>query len=272
MKEKTLTYKLALGLEYLGKAYKGWQKQKGLLTIQAELERALTAIANEPIQTICAGRTDAGVNAFSQVVHFNTNSFRKNHAWLAGANSKLPQDIRIIWVKEVADEFDARFSALARRYYYFISTSKRQSVFLNGKITYVDLDLNLVELQKAMAYLKGEQDFSSFRASGCQSHSPFREIFVAKVHQRDSMFAFEFVANAFLQHMVRNMVGALLEVGSGKRHSSWIKEVLAAKDRTKAGICAPPDGLYFSQVYYPSHFGVCHQRGDFADLILSYFD
>lgn len=272
MKEKTSTYKLALGLEYLGASYKGWQAQKGLPTVQYELEKALAAIANEPVQTVCAGRTDAGVNAFSQVVHFYTNSFRKNHAWLSGINSKLPQDISLIWVKPVINDFDARFSALARRYYYFVSTSKRQSAFLNGKITYTASDLDILELQKAMIYLKGEQDFSSFRASGCQSHTPFREVYVAKVHQRDSMFAFEFVANAFLQHMVRNMVGALLEVGAGKRHFSWIKEVLDAKDRTKAGICAPSDGLYFSQVYYPSHFGIYHQRGDFANLLLSYFD
>lgn len=272
MKEKTCTYKLALGLEYLGSFYKGWQAQQGLPSIQGSLETALSAIADEKIETFCAGRTDAGVNAFSQVVHFSTTSFRENHSWLAGTNSKLPQDIRVIWVNSVTDAFDARFSALARRYYYFVSTSKRHSLFLKDRITYVKGDLELLAMQEAMKYLKGEQDFSAFRASGCQANSPFREIFVAKVEQRDDLFMFEFVANAFLQHMVRNMVGALLEVGAGKRQSIWIKEVLQSKDRTKAGICARPEGLYFSQVYYPANFNLPLVRGDFANLLLNYFD
>lgn len=272
MKEKTYTYKIALGLEYLGFSYKGWQAQQGLPTIQASLESALREIAAEEIQTFCAGRTDAGVNAFSQVVHFSTNSFRENHSWIEGTNAKLPADIRVIWAKQVSEDFDARFSALARRYYYFVSTSKRQSVFLKDRLTYKKGDLDLLAMQNAMVYLKGEKDFSAFRASGCQSNSPFREIFVAKVEQRQNLFAFEFVANAFLQHMVRNMVGTILEIGTSKRQSSWLKEVLESKDRTNSGACAPPHGLYFSQVYYPANFDLPFIRGDYADLLLSYFD
>ncbi|WP_044407463.1 tRNA pseudouridine(38-40) synthase TruA [Thiomicrospira microaerophila] len=249
-------YKLALGVEYLGHAYCGWQKQHHCASVQAQVEAALRFVANQPIEVFCAGRTDTGVNAIGQVVHFETEAKRPLNAWVEGVNTRLPDDVRISWVTEVAHTFHARFSALARAYRYVIFNRPRPSAILSARVTwerqYLDVDL----MQEAAEALMGEQDFSSFRAAGCQAAHPRREVQQVAVSRRGDFVFIDIKANAFLHHMVRNIAGTLMQVGRGQVEPSWVATLLALKDRTKATVTAPAAGLYFVNAFYPDEFAI----------------
>lgn len=252
--------RLALGVEYLGGSFAGWQRQDNQSTIQESLENALSKVADQPIQTICAGRTDAGVHAVGQVVHFDTSQNRPLHAWLIGTNTYLPKTIAIQWVKIVDENFHARFSAEARSYRYFIYNAPIASALMRSHVTWYRRPLDEHTMHQAAQYLLGEQDFSSFRSSQCESHSPMRCVESILVRRSGPFVVIEVIANAFLHHMVRNIVGVLLQVGCGDASHEWVKEVLLARDRRVAGKTAPPEGLYLYQVRYPDVY-------DFPDVM-----
>lgn len=250
------TERIALSLEYDGAAFSGWQKQLSpmLATIQYELETALGKIADHPVSVICAGRTDAGVHATCQVVHFDTQVDRGEKAWIVGTNSLLVKSVRVLTATRVATDFHARFSALSRRYNYVILQRKIAPAILYKRVTHVAQELDIAAMNTAAQALLGEQDFSSFRAAGCQSKTPFREVTRANVTRQGAFIILDIQANAFLQHMVRNIVGSLLEIGQGRRAPEWLGELLARRDRTAAAMTAPPDGLYLVSVGYPDKF------------------
>jgi len=246
--------RIALGISYQGTAYHGWQTQTGLQTIQCRLEAAAAKVADQAITITCAGRTDKGVHASGQVAHFDTTAMRSPMAWLRGINSYLPQDIRINWVQEVTDNFHARFSAIARRYCYIIDNHPLASALWHAHTTHCYYPLNETHMQSAANYLVGKHDFSSFRALSCQSKSAIRHIYTLKVSRQTDRIIIDITANAFLHHMVRNIVGLLIAIGSGKQKTIWAKEVLLVKDRSKAAVTAKPNGLYLAEVLYPEHF------------------
>lgn len=248
--------RIALGVEYLGARYSGWQRQTHSLSVQAELESALSKIANHQVTIICAGRTDAGVNAYEQVVHFDTVARRKDDAWVLGVNSQLPDDIRVLWAKTVTPDFHARYSAYARYYRYLIyNRTVRSALNYQQACWYYPL---LAEdlMHYAAQHLLGHHDFTSFRAAACQSHSAMRAMYVVDVIRQGDYVIIDVCANAFLYHMVRNIVGALMAIGSGKQSPDWTLQLLAAKNRSQAGLTAPAQGLYLAGVYYPEHFGL----------------
>ncbi|WP_386690237.1 MULTISPECIES: tRNA pseudouridine(38-40) synthase TruA [unclassified Lonepinella] len=246
--------KIALGVEYNGTHYLGWQRQQNLPSVQAELEKALSVVANQNIEVFCAGRTDSGVHATGQVVHFETNVDRPEKAWEFGTNANLPDDIAVKWAKIVPDDFHARFSATARRYRYILYCNRLRSAILPTGVTHTHLDLDYNRMREAGQALLGERDFTSFRAAQCQSHSPWRNVHSLMVSRFGDYIIVEIQANAFLHHMVRNIVGSLMEVGCGRKPESWIAELLAKKDRTLAAPTAKPDGLYLVNVQYPRRF------------------
>lgn len=246
--------KLALGVEYLGQAYCGWQKQHHCSSVQQQVEWALSYIADQPVEVFCAGRTDTGVNAVGQVIHFETSAERPLRAWLEGSNTRLPDDIRISWVKPVARSFHARFSAEARQYRYVIFNRPTRSAILTGRVTWEREALDAKAMNIAAQYLLGEQDFSSFRASECQAAHPRREIQKVDVVRRGDFVFIDIKANAFLHHMVRNIAGTLMQIGRGQMEAAWVKELLVLKDRTKATVTAPASGLYFVNAFYPAIF------------------
>lgn len=246
----------ALGIEYEGKNYYGWQKQKSVVSVQESLEKALSKIANQPIEVICAGRTDTGVNATHQVVHFNTEQMRKDVAWTLGVNTYLPKDIAVIWVKEVDEDFHARFSATARRYRYIISNTPLRSAIMNNGISHCHYPLDANLMHEAAQHLIGRHDFTSFRTVHCQSKSACRTIIHCHVTRQGDFIIIDIKANAFLHHMVRNIAGSLMVVGQALEPVSWMKEILAAKNRCVAGITAPSAGLYFVDVDYPEHYAL----------------
>ncbi len=243
-----------LGIEYDGSAYSGWQRQTNSHSIQSSLEQALSKVANEPVLTQCAGRTDSGVHALEQVVHFDSNVQRTLDNWILGANANLPEQIRVIWIQEAVGDFHARFSAIARYYRYIIYNRPVRSALQSKQTTWVYPELNSELMQEAAQHLLGENDFSSFRAQDCQSVSPNRCMYFIDVHRQQNQVIIDLSANAFLHHMVRNIAGVLIDIGSGKRSTEWTKELLAIKDRSKASVTAPPHGLYLSGIYYPEHF------------------
>ncbi|MBA4501892.1 tRNA pseudouridine(38-40) synthase TruA [Marinobacterium marinum] len=249
-------FRYALGIEYVGASYRGWQLQAydNVPTIQAEVERALSVIANHPVQVVCAGRTDAGVNACHQVVHFDSWSERDERAWTLGTNSHLPDDISIKWASKVPGCFHARFSARERRYRYLIYTSPTRPAILAGGVTWTHRQLDTERMQTAARHLLGEHDFTSYRAVGCQARSPVREIRHLDVYRSGQLVVIDISANAFLHHMVRNIAGVLMAVGTGQKSPDWALAVLQAKDRRQGGVTAPPDGLYFVDVRYPDLF------------------
>lgn len=244
--------RFVLGLEYDGSDFSGWQRQgeNAPNTIQQTVEEGLSKIAGDKIATVCAGRTDAGVHATQQVVHFDSFVDRGAKAWTIGVNSQLPRSIRILWVRAVNNDFSARFSAVARRYMYVIRNRDVSSAFLNGKVTHIAQELEVGAMHEAAQALVGEHDFTSFRAAGCQSKSPNRNVEEVSVVRHTDHVIITVVANAFLQHMVRNIVGTLIAVGRGDCPISWVKVVLDQRDRTKAGITSPPHGLYLTGVSY----------------------
>lgn len=251
--------KIALGIEYIGTNYNGWQRQSHTRSIQAEVEQALGYVADTRIEVFCAGRTDSGVHATGQVIHFEyenskPNKLRRLDAWVLGGNSNLPDDISINWAKEVPDDFHARFSAHYRRYQYYIYTNKVARASLYKRALWLRKELDTSAMQDACKYLLGEQDFSSLRSSQCESSTPFRNIIAADIKLINNFIVFDVTANAFLHHMVRNIVGCLLEIGANNKTPTWFKEVLNLKDRTKASATAPPEGLYLVNVGYPENY------------------
>lgn len=245
--------RIAMGLEYDGTAYYGWQRQQNLPSVEEEVERALSQVADHEVSVQCAGRTDAGVHAMGQVIHFDSIAERSVRAWILGGNNYLPKDIRILWAKPVTGDFHARYSAVAREYRYSIYNHHVASALFHNRAMWCRYELDLGQMQAAAFYLLGEHDFSSFRGSGCQSKTPQRRIDEIKIAQGGNMINITVRGNAFLLHMVRNIVGSLLLVGTGEKPSSWMQELLQVKDRRMAGATAPACGLYLVRVDYPQH-------------------
>lgn len=248
--------RLVLGVEYDGSDFFGWQSQAHARSVQAALERALAKVADHNVSVICAGRTDAGVHALEQVVHFDTHAERCDRAWRLGGNSHLPDTVRITWVKPALADFHARYSAIARYYRYVICNRAVNSALRHKHATWCYQPLDADKMHRAARCLIGHHDFSSFRAQGCQSKSPMRALYFIDVHRDGDDVVIELAANAFLHHMVRNIAGALLAIGSGKRAEDWLQYLLAAQDRRLAGITAPPQGLYLAGVCYPEQYGI----------------
>jgi len=244
----------ALGIEYDGKNYCGWQRQNHSPSVQEALENALSKIAAEPIQVVCAGRTDTGVSATNQIIHFETDKIRKDVAWTLGVNTNLPSDIAVRWVKQVDDEFHARFSATARRYRYIIYNARLRPAILSSGVTFFQHPLDEKLMHQAAQALVGKHDFTSFRTVHCQSHSPVRTLLHCNVSRMGDYVILDVKGNAFLHHMVRNIAGSLMRVGQSIETVDWVKEVLEAKNRCLAGITAPSNGLYFVDVDYPEQF------------------
>ena len=255
--------RVAMGLSYNGQAYNGWQSQPDGNTVQDHLEAALSQFADTRISTLCAGRTDAGVHGLMQVVHFDTEVDRRAYSWLRGINALLPRDIAVQWVHEVPNTFHCRASATARRYAYVLLESAVRPSVEAGRVGWVFRPLDQAAMQAAAQHLLGEHDFSSFRASACQALSPIKTLRRIEIHRRSASpyashayWRFEFEANAFLHHMIRNLMGSLLQVGQGLRPPSWMAEVLAAKSRDAAAPTFSPDGLYFLGPVYDPQWGL----------------
>jgi tRNA pseudouridine38-40 synthase len=248
--------RMVLGVEYDGSGFYGWQWQTEQRNIQQVLEQALSQIANHPVTVQCAGRTDTGVHALEQVVHFDTTAIRDTHAWLMGGNSHLPSDVRITWVQQAVGDFHARYSAVARFYRYIILNRPIKSALLRQQVTWCPALLDVEKMHQAAQALLGQHDFSSFRAQGCQSKSPCRRIYFIDVYRDGDRVIMDVSANAFLHHMVRNIAGVLMAIGMGKQPVEWTQELLRVKNRKSGGVTAPPDGLYLGAVYYPKHYGI----------------
>lgn len=246
--------RIALGIEYSGTNYYGWQAQPGLATIQGALQEALSKVANEPVFLFCAGRTDANVHAVGQVVHFDTRAKRHIDAWLWGTNTHLPPSIVVRWARAVDYSFHARFTATARRYRYVIYNHPIRPGILNQRVVWHYYPLDIEPMQEAGQYLIGEQDFSSFRSSQCNSKTPMRNVMAFNIERHEHYVILTIEANAFLHHMVRNIVGVLLKIGAGFKEPRWMQEVLQAKSRKMAAETAPPDGLYLTRVTYPEPY------------------
>lgn len=248
--------RIAIGIEYDGTAYNGWQRQRTGLGVQQVLEQALGEVADETIEITCAGRTDTGVHASGQVAHFDTTSERSERGWLLGANTNLPGDINLTWVRHIDGEFHARFSATARSYRYRILNRLVRSALHRRRAWWVYQPLDHERMHEAAQALRGEHDFSAYRAAGCQASTAVRKISSIGVQQNDDWIFLDVTANAFLQHMVRNITGTLVAVGSREENVTWPATVLETRDRTKGGIAAPPHGLTLVCVGYPDEFGI----------------
>jgi tRNA pseudouridine38-40 synthase len=248
--------RVALGVEYDGSAFSGWQQQPHARSVQDELQRGLTAVAAHPVALIAAGRTDAGVHALAQVVHFETTVERPLQAWVLGANSACADDVSVLWAHVVPDTFHARYSALSRRYVYRILNQAQRPSLERQRACWVRRPLHAGHMHEAARALVGTHDFSAFRAAECQSRSAERRLLEIEVDRTGDYVDISVRANAFLHHMVRNIVGTLLMVGKGDRDIAWVAAVLAGRDRRNAGPTAPPQGLYFAGVEYPAEFGL----------------
>jgi len=248
--------RIALGVESDGTGFFGWQVQPYGRSVQTELQSALARVANESVAVVCAGRTDSGVHATGQVVHFDTVALRKPHAWLLGANTYLPRDVNVCWAREVPDDFHARFSATRRRYRYLILNRRYRSALWDRRATWIHAELDVAAMHRAAQCLLGEHDFSAFRAAGCQAKTAVRTVSAIQFRRLGALVELEITANAFLQHMVRNIVGSLLAIGRGEAKEEWLAHILAGRDRTLAGMTAPPEGLYLAGVSYPPEFGL----------------
>ncbi|KTD21552.1 tRNA pseudouridine(38-40) synthase TruA [Legionella londiniensis] len=248
--------RIALMVEYDGSQYHGWQAQSGLRTVQQVLEGALSNVADQEVSVVCAGRTDTGVHATNQIIHFDCDKERSIRSWIHGANSFLPKDVCIKWGREMPAEFHARHSALSRRYRYVIYNAPIRPALLRSNVTWQYRQLDHHMMHKAGQYLLGEQDFTSFRSIECQSKTPMRNVKHLQVVRKGNLIIIEISANAFLHHMVRNIAGVLIAIGSSRKPVSWAKEVLDAKDRRLGAETAPPYGLYLVEVVYPKIFNV----------------
>ncbi|MCX8017905.1 MAG: tRNA pseudouridine(38-40) synthase TruA [Rhodocyclaceae bacterium] len=256
--------RIALGLEYDGAAFMGWQSQPDGRTVQDALEAALTAIAGEPVRTVCAGRTDAGVHALMQVVHFDVTVARPDSAWVRGVNAHLPPALAVRWAKPVADDFHARFSAIARAYRYLLLNRPERPGLFTGKVGWYHRPLDVAAMQQAARCLEGEHDFSSFRAAACQAKSPIKQMQRFAIARQGDFIIFDCQANAFLHHMVRNLVGALVYVGSGRLTPEEFAALLAARDRRRAPPTFAAAGLYLAGVAYAPAWGLPAAEGIIA--------
>lgn len=248
--------KFAACIEYDGTPFCGWQRLSHAPTVQENVERAISQVAAHPVSIVCAGRTDTGVHGLGQVIHFETEAQRPERGWLFGSNAHLPGSISMRWIQSVSDDFHARFSARSRRYRYIILNRTARPALLQSRVCWRHDKLDAGAMHTAAQALIGEQDFSSFRAAGCQARHAVREIQELQVSRDHNFVYIDIVANAFLHHMVRNIAGSLLKVGAGERPVEWLAELLALRDRTKAGETAPAGGLYFVHVDYPAEFGL----------------
>lgn len=265
----------ALVIEYDGSIFQGFQRQASAKsTVQAELEAALSAVANESITLVCAGRTDAGVHATQQVVHFDTRAVRVDKAWVEGVNTHLPMTIRVVAARPVVERFHARFSAQARTYRYITYCSRVRPAILGRAVTWLKSPLCVGSMRQASRCLLGEHDFSAFRSSQCQAHNPVRTVQHLELFASESWVIMEIRANAFLHHMVRNIMGSLFEVGRGAKAVEWLADVLNTRDRTRAAATAPAAGLYFVGVEYPDEFGLATGPSGplFVEPVLSFAD
>lgn len=252
--QSTDTKRLVLGVEYDGSSYYGWQRQPHAASVQESLEKSLSEVANQTIEVTCAGRTDTAVHATSQVVHFDYKNPRPIKAWLKGANSLLPQNISIRYAKAISNDFHARFSALSRSYLYVIDNNSIKPAIMSHGLTWIRAKLDVDKMNSAVKHFMGEHDFTSLRSSRCQSNSANRNISKLSCTRYGEYIVLEVTANAFLHHMVRNIVGLLVEIGDGRRSSDWAKDVIEAKNRCIAGVTAPSNGLYLVGVEYPEEF------------------
>jgi tRNA pseudouridine38-40 synthase len=248
--------RVALGIEYMGADYSGWQRQLSVDSVQSRVEDSLAKILRQEVSVSCAGRTDAGVHATAQVVHFDAPVTRPLKAYTRGMNTTLPKNVAITWAKSVDDDFHARFSATARRYRYVIYNSALRSGVFNAGVTHVFKKIDAALMHEAAQGLVGKHDFTSYRAAHCQSKTPIRLMHHIQVYRLQQFVIVDVKANAFLHHMVRNIVGALLDVGSGEKPISYIADLLALKDRSQASTTAKPNGLYLVQVDYDSRFAL----------------
>lgn len=242
--------RIALGVEYDGKPYCGWQSQAVGLTVQDTLQQALSQIAAGPVSVIAAGRTDTGVHALEQVIHFDTTANRPLTAWVRGVNALLPASIVVLWAREVPDEFHARFSAQGRSYRYLLINNPVRSAIHAGKMGWFHAPLDIDAMRSAAQYLLGEHDFSAFRAAECQAKSPIKSMYNIDISAEGDVLVFDLAANAFLHHMVRNIVGCLVYVGKGKYSPEWMAQVLASRERRLAAPTFAPDGLYLRRIQY----------------------
>jgi len=248
--------RIALGIEYDGTDFSGWQRLSHGRSVQAEVERALSFVAAHAVEVACAGRTDAGVHARCQVVHFDSDAVRTERAWVLGANSRLPRDVAVLWARPVADAFHARFSARARRYRYTILNRPVRAALAARFVTWERVPLDAAAMQRAAQALVGEHDFSAFRTVACQANSPNRHVREISISREGDEVRVEIEANAFLHHMVRNIVGSLLPVGRGERGEDWPGELLRGRDRSVAGPTAPASGLTFLAPRYPPQWNL----------------
>lgn len=256
-----MTTRWAIGVEYDGAPFSGWQAQHHAPSVQAEVERALSRVANHPVAVTAAGRTDAGVHALGQVVHFDTAALRPDFGWVLGCNTGLPGSISLRWARPVSGDFHARHSATARSYRYVIFNRRARSAVFAARSAWWSYALDADAMHAAAQHLLGEQDFSSFRAAECQSRTPMRRLDAVSVRRSGSFVIVDVTANAFVHHMVRNIVGTLFQVGQGKRPVDWVAEVLAARDRNAGGMTAPAAGLYLAHVSYPDEFEIPRSDG-----------
>ena len=248
--------RIAAILEYDGSNFSGWQRQEQARSIQAAVEQALSQVADEAIQVTVAGRTDAGVHALAQVIHFDTSAERSEYSWVRGANSNLPPDVALSWAAPVDDGFHARYSATGRHYHYIILNRPIRPTFLAQRVTHEYRPLDVQRMQQAARHLIGEHDFTSFRAAECQAKNPVRELRALEVTRHGELVHIRAYANAFLQHMVRNLAGVLMTIGAGEREPDWTKQVLEARDRAAGGVTAAPHGLYLREIEYPERFKI----------------
>jgi tRNA pseudouridine38-40 synthase len=249
--------RLAFGIEYDGSGFKGWQRQlHGERTVQAVVEEALAKVADHAVGVTCAGRTDAGVHATGQVIHFDTEAKRDLRGWLLGTNSNLPPDVSAIWVREMPEEFHARFKATARQYRYVIVNRETRPALGRSELTWVHRPLDTAPMQAAASHLTGKHDFSAFRSVDCQAKQPVRDLKRLDVRREGERIVIDAVADGFLHHMVRNIAGVLIEIGQGKREPAWARQVLEGRDRNLGGVTAPSYGLTLVAVEYPAGFAV----------------
>jgi len=248
--------RIALGIEYDGSHFFGWQAQPHARSVQQDLEDSLARVANHPLRTVCAGRTDTGVHALGQVVHFDSDADRTERSWLLGSNVNLPDDVSVVWARQVSDEFHARFKAVSRRYRYVIFNRETRCSVIHRKVTWVRESLDSSRMHAAAQALIGEHDFSSFRALSCQAKNAVRTIHSITVSRSGELIYLDIKANAFLHHMVRNIVGVLTAIGKGGKPVSWASRLLEQRDRRAGGVTAPADGLYLIAIDYPKKFAI----------------
>jgi len=254
--------RIAMGIEYDGGAFHGWQAQANQRTVQEELERAVGRVADHAVRVHCAGRTDAGVHAFEQVVHFDTRARRSERSWVLGANVNLPPDVNVLWAGPVSTEFHARFCAIARHYLYRILARPTRPSLLRNRAVWVHRAPDLEPMRRAASDLIGKHDFSSFRVLGCQAGSPVRRVQYLDLEQRGEIIELRIGADGFLHHMVRNIAGVLMAIGQGDQPVSWVRELLRLRDRRHGGVTAPPQGLYFLRADYPAGFDLPRRNLD----------